>query len=214
MHASKKKPGCARESILVVNKNELLTINNFYGILPARMDEIFETISSKGIFMERCFAENNEQYKQIIPYLVYQYKNSFFLMQRSNNSGEQRLRNCYTLGIGGHVRESDLQDSQSILDCARREFLEEVIFTGNYKPVFLGLLHDDSNAVGRVHLGLVFLLRGDTKNIAIRSELKSGKLVTLEHLVTCKEDLESWSQIVLNHLITLLEHKETRQAHL
>jgi predicted NUDIX family phosphoesterase len=161
------------------------------------------------MFLERSLAENNELYKQIIPYLVYQYKNSFFLMQRGSKGGEQRLHNCYTLGIGGHVRESDLQDSQSILDWARREFLEEVIFTGNYKPVFLGLLNDDSNAVGRVHLGLVFLLRGDSKHIAIRNqEHRSGKLVSLDQLLAFKDELESWSQIVLDHLNFLLGYKE------
>ena len=215
MQASKKKLECARESILVVKKNDLTTGNNSCAIFPAKMDEVFESISSKGLFMDRSVAENDEAYKQIIPYLVYQYKDSFFLMQRSNNCGEQRLRNCYALGIGGHVRESDLQNSQSILDWARREFLEEVAFTGKYKPVFLGLINDDSNAVGRVHLGLVFLLEGDSKNINIRSELKSGKLVTLEELEACKEELQSWDRIILNHLITLLEHKgKPRQAHL
>lgn len=201
MRFAKKKLGFPQENILVVNRDALITSQGASGIIPVDEEAMFETISTKGLFIDRNAAETNENYKQIIPYLIYQYKKSFFLMQRSGAAAEKRLRECYTLGIGGHVRERDLQDSHSILDWAQREFAEEVVFSGNYQPLFLGLLNDDSNAVGRVHLGLVFLLRGDSPNITIRSEHKNGKLVSFEELLLFKEELESWSKIVVDYLV-------------
>lgn len=202
----------SKENILVLRREDIVPQKGFFGILPTDIDKLFDTISTKGMFVHRSVAEHDERYKQIIPYLIYQHKNSFFLMQRSESSGEQRLKNAHSLGIGGHIRESDLQDSQSILDWAKREFLEEVNFNGNYKPLFLGLLNDDSNAVGRVHIGLVFLLRGNTDDISVRSELKSGQLVCIEDLITYQESMETWSKIVVQHLLNSLSSGESFKA--
>jgi predicted NUDIX family phosphoesterase len=207
MDNSRHKPNSSQEIILVVKKNELVASENFYGIFPASVDLIFEIISTQGLFIKRELAEYDESFKQIIPYLVYQYKDSFFLMQRSNTTTEDRLKNCYSLGIGGHIKETDLQDSQSILDWAQREFAEEVFFSGSYKPIFLGLLNDDSTPVGRVHLGLVFLLKGSSPNISVRSELKSGKLIPLKELGDFKDEMENWSKIVLDHLNVVFGQK-------
>lgn len=207
MDNSRKKPNSSQEIILVVKKNELVASENFYGIFPASVDLIFEIISTQGLFMKRSLAENDESFKQIIPYLIYQHKDSFFLMQRSSTASEERLKNSYSLGIGGHIREADLQDSQSILDWAQREFEEEVLLSGSYKPIFLGLLNDNSTAVGRVHLGLVFLLKGNSPNITIRSEMKSGKLIPLKELDDFKNDMENWSKIVLDHLNVIFGEK-------
>ena len=65
----------------------------------------------------------------------------------------------------------------------------------------IGLLNDDTNAVGQVHIGFVLLLHGDSAEIAVKSELKSGELVTLEQMQTQVESMESWSQLVYDFLI-------------
>ena len=148
--------------------------------------------------------EQDTNYKQIIPYLVFEFDNKYFLMQRSGTASEARLKNKYSLGIGGHIRQEDMQQ-QSIFDWARREFHEEINYTGDFEIESLGVLNDDSNAVGQVHVGFVFLLKGNSADISIKSELKHGALKSLEECKETAENLESWSQIVLEKLINQKE---------
>ena len=48
---------------------------------------------------------------------------------------------------------------------------------------------------------LGFLLEGDSSDISVRSELKSGRLVTALECLDFYQDLESWSQIVFDALL-------------
>lgn len=211
MHSSESSIGIKKENILVIKRDVLINTVGMHGIIASNIDQLFEIIAIHGSYMERDKAETNEEYKQIIPYLVYQYKNKFFLMKRSAKAGEVRLKNLYTLGIGGHIRESDLSNSRNVLDWAEREFFEEVNFSGTYKPIFLGLLNDDSNPVGRVHLGLVFLLIGNTPRISVKTELENGALMTLPEIILLNDSLESWSQITLDYLVKLYEQNDISQ---
>jgi len=53
-----------------------------------------------------------------------------------------------------------------------------------------------------VHLGVVFLVDGDTPNIQIRETDKlAGELLTLEEMRMFYLSMESWSQIVYDRLV-------------
>lgn len=189
------------ESILVV-KRDLFFGNNssWHGINNTNFQIYYDRILSHAEFHPRNLMETDPTYKQIIPYLVFKYQNSYFLMQRSENASEQRLRNKYSLGIGGHVRREDLLEGNSLFDWARREFHEEINYTGNLSIKPLGILNDDSNAVGMVHVGFVLLLEGDSNQISIKSELKMGKMAQIEECFSVFENMESWSALLLEHL--------------
>ena len=144
--------------------------------------------------------EVDPAYKQIIPYLVFEHNNNYFLMQRRSTASETRLRNKLTLGIGGHIRQEDMEQENSLFAWATREFHEEVDYAGKLTVTPLGILNDDSDDVGKVHIGFVFLLSGDSSNIAIKSELKSGVLVPLSECIAQYELMESWSQFVVDFL--------------
>ena len=120
-------------------------------------------------------------------------------MQRADKASESRLRSQYSLGIGGHIRSDDMQ-GKSIFDWARREFAEEVDYQGNLQVEMLGVLNDDSNLVGQVHLGLVLLLTGDSAQIKVNSELKSGILLTLSECESFAGLMENWSTVVFQFL--------------
>ena len=143
--------------------------------------------------------ETDLAYKQIIPYLIFNYQDKLFVMQRQAKASEQRLKSKLTLGIGGHIREEDLT-SPDIIDWATREFEEEVDYKGTYKVEPLGLLNDDSNPVGEVHLGIIFLLRADSDNIKVKSEFKSGKLITLDDGEFDYPLMENWAQICFDYI--------------
>lgn len=197
----------ADENILVVHRHELFPHGSWQG-LKSTIDSCWTPIvMEKKIFLPRSMAETNAAYKQIIPYMVFCYGTSVFLMQRTDSGKESRLHNKYSLGIGGHIRQEDMIDD-NIASWARREFHEEVDYAGTCAIEHAGILNDDSNDVGKVHVGFVYLMRGNSPDIKVKSELKSGRLVTLSECQRYYADLEPWSQVVFDYLWTM----EARQG--
>ena len=188
------------ENILVIKRNTLFPTAAFQGLQPIK-DSFFDLVEQEKEFLPRPAMEEDPLYKQIIPYLIFKFQDRYFLMQRKSTSSEQRLKNKYSLGIGGHMRQEDMQQAKTIFDWAHREFQEEIDYQGTFTIKTLGMLNDDSNPVGQVHVGLVLLLEGDSDAIKVRSELKSGQLLTVQELQTYYADLESWSQIIFDAIL-------------
>lgn len=196
-------PSHLDEHILVIPRHLLFPHQAWHGINKTDFNRYLSIIQHHKTFMPRALAEEDPKYKQIIPYLIFMYEDTIFLMQRRSDASEARLRNKLSLGIGGHVRQEDM-DGATLFDWARREFHEEVDYQGELTLTPLGILNDDSNAVGQVHLGLVLLMIGSSPTISVRSELKEGRLIPLRECVRYKESMESWSSFVLD---TLLERE-------
>lgn len=193
------------EEILVVPRSALIK-ENWHGLKRDGIADMLITIQDQQQYHPRWQMEQDPTFKQIIPYLIFMHDDRFFLMQRKGTASEARLQNKVTLGIGGHIRKEDMQGID-IIDWARREFEEEIDYRGSYQTIPLGILNDDTNDVGRVHLGLVLLVQGDSDKIAIRSELQSGSLVSYEECCQRLDAMESWSQIILPHLRDYLKNK-------
>lgn len=189
------------ENILVVKRTTLFPTQAFQG-LQTQSDSFITLINQAKEFLPRPAMELDTNYKQIIPYLIFRHENRYFLMQRQSTSSEQRLKNKYSLGIGGHIRQEDMQNATTIFDWASREFHEEVSYQGNFTIKTIGILNDDSNAVGLVHLGLVLLLEGSSPTIAVHSELKSGQLLDVQACKQYYADMETWSQIIFDSILT------------
>lgn len=188
------------EPIIVVKREFLFKNGTWQGIKQVDFTDYLALVQQHQESMLRGLAEENFEYKQIIPYLIFRHNNLYFLMQRKSSSSEQRLANKYSLGIGGHLRVEDLQ-GKTLFEWAEREFTEEVSYKGNLTITPLGILNLDTTPVEKVHIGFVLLLEGDSEDISIKSELQSGKLATVEE---CKKvDLEKWSILVLDHLKTI-----------
>lgn len=188
------------EHILVVKRSHLFaTTEAWHGIKEVNFDHYIHIINHKKEFHLRSLMEINPVYKQIIPYLIFTHDNHYFLMRRKSNASETRLRNKVTLGIGGHIRQEDMAE-ESLFEWAKREFHEEVDYKGNLTVKPLGIINDDSDDVGKVHIGFAFLLVGDTSEISVKSELAYGELITYDECLVLKEDMESWSQFVVDFL--------------
>jgi predicted NUDIX family phosphoesterase len=187
------------EKILVVERKILFPKEILQGIQQIDFDLYLNLIESNKKFIWRSQVETDTSFKQIIPYLVFNFQDKFFLMQRKNNASEVRLQNLYSLGIGGHIKEKDLIQ-KTIFDWARREFAEEIDYQGNFEVQPIGLLNDESNSVGQVHTGFVFLLKGNSEKIKIRNEHKEGILYSLKECKAFYPKMEQWSQIVFDHL--------------
>lgn len=82
-----------------------------------------------------------------------------------------------------------------------REWSEEV--ETPTLPTFtpLGLLNDDGDDVGRVHIGVVFLARMSSPDIQVRERQKlAGSLVPIKDAVMRADELEGWSAALISHL--------------
>ncbi|MCK4650710.1 hypothetical protein KAT08_00905 [Candidatus Babeliales bacterium] len=187
------------EQILVVHRKKLFEKKYIQGIEKVDFDFYQNLIQKNQEFLWRSKIETDPQYKQIIPYIVFNYQDKFFLMQRKSGSSEGRLKDKYSLGIGGHIRKCDIV-GKKLFDWAKREFYEEVDYSSSFQIQPLGLLNDDSDSVGKVHIGFVFLLKGDSDKIKIKDEHQSGQLLTLNECEKFYSKMENWSKFVFDFL--------------
>lgn len=188
------------EQILVVKRKDLFSLEPAWsGMKAVNFDDYLQIVQAKKEFLPRSLMENDPAYKQIIPYLVFCHQDRYFLMQRTDQGTEKRLHSKYSLGIGGHIRQEDLT-SNSIFEWAQREFHEEVNYHDAFTITPLGILNDDSNPVGQVHVGFVLLVKGSTDAISVKSELKSGALLSLDECKHYFGSMETWSQFVIEFL--------------
>ncbi len=65
-----------------------------------------------------------------------------------------------------------------------------------------GLLNDDDNAVGAVHLGVVFTVETDGVPVAVREHDKlTGRFARPDEVRAAWDRLETWSQLTLEWLM-------------
>lgn len=191
------------EQVLCVKREDIFPDGAWHGFVTSDLERYQTVIREKHFFMPRPEVEEDPAYQQIIPYVVFHHGDRYFLTHRLRASAERRLRRQYSLGVGGHINPSDLEGGgDPILDGMRREWQEEVIYEGRFNAELYGLLNDESAPVSKVHLGVVFLIDGDTPNIAIRETTKlAGELLTLAEMRIYYLGMESWSQIVYDRLV-------------
>jgi predicted NUDIX family phosphoesterase len=195
-------PGPFTEHVLVVRRDDIFPDGAWHGFVGEGLERCQKVIREQSFFMPRAEVEEDATYQQIIPYVVFRNDGRYFLTRRLKASSEKRLRQQYSLGVGGHINPGDLERGDPISDGLRREWEEEVLYEGRFDATLLGLINDDSSPVSRVHLGVVFLVDGDSPEIAIRETNKlSGELLTLDEMRIYYLGMESWSQIVYDHLL-------------
>jgi predicted NUDIX family phosphoesterase len=191
----------ATEQVLVVKRDDMFPDGAWHGFVTANLDSLQRVIRERHFFKPRAEVENDPSFQQIIPYVVFRHGDRYLLTHRLRASSEKRLRKQYSLGVGGHINPGDLDAGDPILDGLKREWEEEVVYQGRFEARILGFLNEDSSPVSKVHLGVVFLVDGDTPNISIRETDKlAGELLTIEEMRMYYLAMESWSQIVYDRL--------------
>lgn len=191
---------------MVVARADLFGGGIWHGLTSENPQKYINTINSKHKFLARGEVETDARWQQVIPYLIFEHKGKIFLMHRRGDHTDTRLANKYSIGIGGHINKRDI-NGRGLMGWAKREFVEEIEYEGNYKANFLGLINDDSNDVGLVHVGLVIHLVGDSDKIKVRDEHKSGELVSIAELGRVYKNMETWSQIIYDYLAQMNSKK-------
>lgn len=168
------------------------------GVQARPFEPYLAAVRDRGTFRPRDEVEHDPSWKQIIPYLVLRDGERLFLMRRTRAGADERLHERYSIGIGGHVNPDDGDP----LGGLRREWAEEI--EADFEPDFeaVGLLNDDDNSVGAVHLGLVFSADAAGRPVAIRETDKlSGSFATLAEVEAVADRLETWSALLFDFLI-------------
>ena len=198
------------ENILVVRRSLFDQLGAFQGLcfeveryLPAFLAR------ENNFFTPRAPAETNPELKQIIPYVLLVHGERVFHYVRGKKAGEQRLVAKGSLGIGGHMNDGDeglfALDREAYNVAVQREVAEEVFLETKYTNQVVALLNDDSNEVGKVHLGVVHIFRLESDAARKREAMitESGFL-TIAELRARRDALETWSQLCLDGLDRLL----------
>lgn len=194
------------ENVLVVSRDLFDRLGAFEGIclepdryLPTMLDP------ANNYFLSRDLAEDDPSHKQIIPYALFRYGDRFLHYVRGGGSGEKRLASKGSIGIGGHINDSDHATSSLDRDTytigVDREIDEELNIDGSHSQEILGLINDDSNDVGRVHLGVVHLFTLETDRVTPgEDKITDLQFLTLDELAERRDRLETWSRICLEGL--------------
>jgi predicted NUDIX family phosphoesterase len=198
------------ENVLAIKRSLFDELGSFQGLNfdPRRY---LNTILSRGnnFFLPRPQAENDPAHKQIIPYALLAFDHKVLYYVRGKKAGEQRLVAKGSIGIGGHMNESD--ESLFALDEAayragvEREVNEEIKIEAQFEDRIVALLNDDTTEVGRVHLGIVHVFRLAEPKVEKREAMITNLVfVDKQELHQRRDTLETWSQICVDSLDRLL----------
>jgi predicted NUDIX family phosphoesterase len=198
------------ENVLVVRRNLFEQLGSFQG-LSFEPEKYLNLLLSRGnnFFFPRAQAENDPAYKQIIPYVLLAFHDRVLHYVRGKKAGEQRLVAKGSIGIGGHMNESDESlfawDEQAYRAGVEREVNEEIKIDTQFEDRIVALLNDDTTEVGRVHLGIVHVFRLAHQNVEKREAIITNlAFLTKAELLNRRESLETWSQICVDSLERLL----------
>jgi predicted NUDIX family phosphoesterase len=185
------------ERVLVVSRASIMPGGGWLGLRRDGVAAALETITREGRFVARELAEDDPSHKQVIPYLVLRDGERWFLMRRTRAGGDARLHDHWSIGVGGHLNPGD----RDVLGGLRREWNEELV--AGFDPAFapVGLLNDDTTAVGAVHVAIVYQADAAGRPVAIRETNKlEGAFATSAEVAAVRDGMETWSRLVFDAL--------------
>ena len=205
------------EQVLVVERKVLEQAGSFQGLafdVQRYLREIF--VPGVPRFLPRSQVEKDPSYKQLIPYVIVSFDGKYLSYVRGKRAGEARLLNLRSIGIGGHINPIDADNSslfaylyENYLTAVEREVTEEVAVETSHTDSIVALLNDESNEVGRVHLGIVHYWILDAPKVKKREQMITQMtFMTPAELQEVRDTMETWSQLCLKGLDEMTDKTE------
>lgn len=168
------------------------------------LDALHALMLDRPCWSLRKHCETDPALKQIIPYILITAmdpedgEHCYLTYFRTKKSGEERLQGKRSLGIGGHIT-----NPETFLNGLMRELHEELetdraVFNLN----FIGFVNDESNDVGKVHLGvLVEIEFPNTHRPTLKCDsLAQPEWIKIQELKKLKDQFEVWSQLTIDYI--------------
>ena len=196
------------EEILVISRQLFDELGSFQGI-KTDVDGYLQAIldPANNFFMDRGKAEDDPSFKQIIPYALFHHNGKYLHYTRGKSGGESRLHAQGSVGVGGHINpvdeRADPLGKATYLAGVEREIDEELNITGGHQNRIVGLLNDDSNDVGKVHLGVVHIFDLESEDVTSAEDALANLAFQSSEDLTGKlhGSLETWSRFCVDKLI-------------
>jgi predicted NUDIX family phosphoesterase len=174
------------------------------GFLPDPGARVYAELGAHVAFAPRGPLEEDPSRKQLIPYIVLGDAERVFVTRRTRAQTEARLHDKMSFGVGGHLETVDGGADDLVHAGAVRELLEELAVPEALAAqlVYQGVINDDSNEVGSVHLGVVYSLHVPADaDVSVREVDKMvGAWMTHDEVRAHAPRLESWSAMLLDAL--------------
>ena len=143
----------------------------------------------------RQSAEHDPSFKQLVVYFTVREGFDYLTYWRGKAKGDTRLHDQFSFGFGGHVNDRDI----SPLAALARELKEEV--EGFVETItFRGLINNDSDAIGKVHLGLFYEVQMTDVRSSGETNIEDLKPMEYHKLADMYEWMENWSRHVYEFL--------------
>ena len=208
--------------ILVVPKRDLegLLSDVPCAFAPATdADRIKELIETKGQYRRRSEVEADASFIQIVPCGVILYDGRVFVFQRRDTNPKSHLYGKSTIWQGCHVEQPpDAKRSQSTALAALQARIAQTLFiTRQLKSQYVGYTWDPSDRGDRRHLGLIFRLDIENRDLAESLKMKefhrsrghniAGDFRGVDELISVMDevDLEPWSREILKNCGEILK---------
>ena len=207
------------QQIMAIERDTLFSNKYFQGFLSHKEHDYESLVLNQHKIGRRGDLENNPSHKQPIGYMmvvnsetkkVYAYQRSV----KDKDYGEKRLQGKWSWGVGGHIEPHDIGNGNPIRESMLRELNEEINIIGKIKNInVLGYINDDSDPVGKVHFGILYLVEIDGNATPRGKEMAQGKMLfigELEKICDSEEfTVENWSKIALEPLRRYLNGKNS-----
>ena len=191
--------------------------------------EFIELVNREKEFRERKGddgIEKKPEWQQPIFYGIVTRGEKFFAYKRGDSNSkysEGRLASKISIGLGGHIEPYD----SSLESSLNRELSEEVVFRRKGEEILvddagemeiLGLVKNETDDVGKVHVGLIcrFDLRDEDIDILIRDagkENQTGWMLTMaeydDRVNSGEFEPEEWTRLILKNMGDLIIRGKT-----
>ncbi|MGC4067633.1 MAG: hypothetical protein QM784_23895 [Polyangiaceae bacterium] len=156
----------------------------------------------------RSTLETDERYRQLVSYIVVRWTDSVLVYRRTPKSGESRLHGRMSVGIGGHWNVSDVVSVDGAVDpmstlsrACERELAEEIDCDTPECIRVVGIIKESTNAVSRVHLGVVIECWLSSARVSVRDlGICETRFVPISELSDLAAEMETWLSGLVSYL--------------
>jgi predicted NUDIX family phosphoesterase len=200
-----------KEQVMVVPQFVFDRFRGNHFVTGLQAVRLYRQMLLRHSFMDRKEADQDQEFRQPIPYILVENENEAFLMAtRSKKQGEDRLWGKHALGVGGHVNQVEDVSLCYGLDgvydpirlAAIREYTEETGWKDFDLSHMVGLIIRNDGLVERVHVGVMF--HHITENFDLISPEKdhhAHRWAAPHELHPQFDGMELWAQTVCSEYI-------------